>query len=90
MGARQKTTSPEYAPSGTTAAKDQKGPKKKITLEVPEPLDTAVETYCLVTGTAKNEAATTAFREFIKKHEKDTLRRLSALRANTTAAAAGV
>lgn len=70
--------------------KSQRHHNKKITLVLPEPLDKAVETYCLVMGMPKNQAAVIAFREFIKKHEKDTLRRLSALRANTTAAAAGV
>jgi hypothetical protein len=79
----------KMAESGAAEA-GGKHQRKKITLEVPVPVDTAVETYCLVTGTPKNEAAVIAFREFIKKHEKDTLRRLSALRANTTAAAAGV
>jgi hypothetical protein len=89
MGAHRGATAPECATANGVKNRKLQNPKKKITLAVPEPLDRAVETYCLVTGTPKNEAAVRAFREFIKKHEKDTLRRLGALKANTTAAAAG-
>jgi len=87
-GRRTKPNSEPASPNGTST-RGHNG-KRKITLVLPEPLDTAVETYCLVTGTPKNEAAARAFREFIKKHERDTLRRLSDLRANTSAAAAGI